>query len=180
MMALKPLKENEVVIRLPKELIFNVDAAEKSELGPYFKKLREEGIELDEDTILILFTVHQKFHSKNSFWEPYLSLLPESLPMGLFFSAGEFLFLDGTTLLYDIIDVKDNVRQSHERLFPLLTEKFPEIFPEEVFNYENFLWARAMFDSRGFRIKIHGKEKNCLLPFVDLLNSSSYPTLDGN
>jgi len=36
-----------------------------------------------------------------------------------------------------------------------------------------------MFDSRGFLIKIDGIERNCLLPFVDFLNTSHFPILDG-
>lgn len=60
--------------------------------------------------------------------------------------------LDGTPLMMDILTIKETLLASYNGLFPSLSEQYPEVFPEEHFTYEQFIWARAMFDSRGFLI----------------------------
>jgi hypothetical protein len=88
--------------------------------------------------------------------------------------------LDGFPLMIDIIESRDQLRLVYETLFPKLSDELPQLFSEEVYTYESFLWARAIFDSRGFSLDFEGKGlKNCLLPFIDMLNTSHYPNLDG-
>ena len=54
--------------------------------------------------------------------------------------------------------------------FPELSNYYPEVFVASAFTFENFLWARGLFDSRAINMKIGGEVKTCLVPFVDMIN----------
>jgi hypothetical protein len=53
------------------------------------------------------------------------------------------------------------------------------VFPAERFTLEEFIWARAMFDSRGFSVQLDGETRKCLLPVIDSMNSSRAPQMEG-
>ena len=108
-------------------------------------------LETDPDTILLLFTIHERYNPASP-WAPYFALLPDSIPSGLFFEGMDLKALDGSPLMMDILTIKENLLNSYNALFPSLSEQHPQVFPEVRFTYENFIWARAMFDSRGFLI----------------------------
>ena len=50
-------------------------------LGSIFKEI--EG--LDDDTILMLFVIYERFINENSFWKPYFGVLPDVFPTALNF-----------------------------------------------------------------------------------------------
>ena len=83
------------------------------------------------------------------------------------------------------------MRAFHEMLFPKyepqnitirkflmlsyrLSNYYPTIFPEEIFTYENFLWARSLFDSRSIKLKMGEKILPCLIPMADMLNHNPH------
>lgn len=146
------------MISLPRKIIFNIDAAMSSPLAKIFEEL-----ETDPDTILLLFTIHERYNA-GSPWAPYLDLLPEAIPSGLFFEGMDLKALDGSPLMMDILTIKENLLNSYNALFPDLSERYPDTFPSDRFTYDNFVWARAMFDSRGFLI---GAQSSHLIPFSD-------------
>lgn len=53
----------------------------KQNLGPIFREI--EG--LDDDTILMLFVIYERFNNANSFWKPYFDVLPDIFPTALNF-----------------------------------------------------------------------------------------------
>ena len=78
----------------------------------------------------------------------------------------------------DIVMAKEQLQSYYDSIFPSLSEQAPQMFPESIYTFENFLWARSVFESRGFSFTINGQVRNCLLPFVDMLNTSNYPQLE--
>jgi hypothetical protein len=165
---------DEVVIRLPRHMVFSIESALQSkELGPLFAQLKHEGV-LDDDTILMLFTIHEK-HNPNSFWRPYFDILPASLPTAMFFNDREIALLTGFPLHTELQTLIARLRQSYQSLFPMLSESYPNSFPAHIYTWENFVWARAIFDSRGFSFEVF---RNCLLPFIDSMNTDDYAHIE--
>jgi len=96
-----------VILEIPRNLLFNIDAAyESPKLGKIFKEI--EG--LHDDSILILFLIYETFLNQESFWKPYFDTLPELLSSPLLFDVQELLQLDGTSLLEETIQVKEQLR----------------------------------------------------------------------
>jgi hypothetical protein len=141
-------------------------------LGPIFSQLAQ----LDEDTILILFVIYEKFANPNSFWKPYLDLLPESIDSGLFFDSTERSYAAGTMLEYEMAMTLEQFENVYGEIVECI-QPFKDVFTAELCSLDHFLWARAMFDSRGFNLNIKGKARNCLLPFIDSINTMHYSHL---
>eukprot|EP00026_Physarum_polycephalum_P004495 Phypoly_transcript_04516.p1 GENE.Phypoly_transcript_04516~~Phypoly_transcript_04516.p1 ORF type:complete len:687 (+),score=134.99 Phypoly_transcript_04516:103-2163(+) len=167
MAATKQLNEGEIAVMIPRNMIINVETAyADAKLGPIFKEI--EG--LDDDTILMLYVIYERFNNETSFWKPYFGVLPDIFPTALNFGVTGFLELEGTPLVDELFQARDHLRAFHEMLFPKLSDYYPTIFPEAIFTYENFLWARSLFDSRSIKLKIGEKILPCLIPMADMLN----------
>lgn len=153
-------------------LFMSIFAANKSALGPHLAQLES----LDDDSKLILFVMHEKFVNPASFWKPYLDLLPETIDSALYFDESDLEYLDGTHLA---IEIRMNLEHLHESYASIMTAVagMPEVFSPLAFTWERFRWTRAIFDSRGFNLTLKGQARNCLLPFIDSLNTTHYTHL---
>jgi len=138
-----------------------------------FQQLLQQGVH--EDTILLVYTIHERFNLQSK-WAPYFAILPKQVEIGITLPLEELIQLEGVPLLMDIVMAKERLQLSYDMIFPALTEQVPNIFPEHIYTFENFLWAASIFESRAFAFTI-GSAKNCLLPYVDMLNTSHFPQL---
>lgn len=137
-------------------------------LGSIFEQLES----LDDDSKLMLFVIYEKFENPKSFWKPYLDLLPASIDSALYFGDEDIEYLNGTTLGMEIQMTQKHLREAYDAIVDTIGGRWPEAF--SCLSWERFKWARAMFDSRGFNLTLQGKARNCLLPFIDSLNTMHY------
>jgi len=123
----------------------------------------------------------KKFVNPSSRWKPYFDILPEidELTSAQVFYAFEMKEVEEKPLMPQLLEMRASLRESYYNIFPALSTNQPQHFPSVSFSWENFLWARAIFDSRGFSMKIGGVIRNCLIPFVDMCNTCIYSQLDG-
>jgi hypothetical protein len=172
-MALKSVVgANEPMIECDAGLFLSIFSAMRSEaLGEAFQALPD----LDDDSKLIIFVIYEKFVNPNSFWKAYLSHLPEVVDSALFFVEEDLEYLSGTTLGLEIGMIQEHFYTSYQEIMTTLATN--PIFDPEVFTWERFKWARAIFDSRGFNLTLKGKARNCLLPFIDSINSTHFTHL---
>lgn len=65
------------------------------------------------------------------------------------------------------------VNESYDALFPLLSETWPDTFPETVFSRKNFVWAVQLWGSYGMKLKFPDSEiKTGIAPVACFLNHS--------
>lgn len=84
--------------------------------------------------------------------------------------------LYGTLLLDEIMQAKEHLRAQYDKLFPALCNEHPDIFPRELYTWEQFLWACELWYSNSMKIMFaDGKLRTCLIPIAGLLNHSIYP-----
>jgi len=100
------IDEGDVVVEIPEALLFNAKRAHESELAPIFAEV--EG--LDDDSVLLLFLIYEKFVNPSSKWKPYFDSLPQTFSTALGFDVYELLELDGTSLMEETIAVKEHIR----------------------------------------------------------------------
>lgn len=172
-MALKcAVEANKPVIECDAGLFLSYFSALNSAvLGPIFKEL-----DLDEDSTLILFVIYEKFGNPKSFWRAYLDLLPASVDSALYFDDADLAFAAGTMLEMEVTMTVDHLKTTYDDIVARLGPH-KQHFPPEVLNWHNYRWARAMFDSRGFNLTLRGKARNCLLPYIDSINTTHYSHL---
>lgn len=153
-------------------VFMSIFAAEKSTLGPHLAQLDT----LDDDSKLILFVIHEKFVNPTSFWRPYLELLPEVIDSALYFDENDLEYLNGTHLAIEIRMTLEHLRESYGNIMTAVAG-MPQVFDPIAFSWERFRWTRAIFDSRGFNLTLKGRARNCLLPYIDSLNTTHYTHL---
>eukprot|EP01100_Stratorugosa_tubuloviscum_P003934 TRINITY_DN195_c1_g6_i2.p1 TRINITY_DN195_c1_g6~~TRINITY_DN195_c1_g6_i2.p1 ORF type:complete len:642 (+),score=255.60 TRINITY_DN195_c1_g6_i2:21-1946(+) len=171
------IEDDEIIFQLPRNLILNANSARGSIIECVLENFL--GSIPDDDTLLIVFILYEKFANPNSFWKAYLDFLPNSIDLCLLYDSIELSELSGIPLLSDVYEARQNLLENFELLFPALTEFAPDLFSQSYCTWENFLWIRSIFDSRAFLMRIDDRDVNCLLPLVDLCNTSHYPLLSG-
>lgn len=69
--------------------------------------------------------------------------------------------------------LSQHLRAQYDKLFPALCNEHPDIFPQELYTWEQFLWACELWYSNSMKIMFaDGKLRTCLIPIAGFLNHS--------
>ncbi|CAI9098515.1 OLC1v1035179C1 [Oldenlandia corymbosa var. corymbosa] len=169
--ATENLKVGDIAMEIPLSLLICDKDVIESDMFPILKKI--DGIE--SETMLLLWSMKEK-HNLHSKYKLYFESLPEAFNTGLSFGVSAIMGLDGTILLEEIVQAKEHLRTQYEQLFPAICESHPDIFPAELYTWEQFLWACELWYSNSMKIMFDdGKLRTCLVPIAGFLNHSTCP-----
>ncbi|XP_020264358.1 ribulose-1,5 bisphosphate carboxylase/oxygenase large subunit N-methyltransferase, chloroplastic-like isoform X2 [Asparagus officinalis] len=110
---------------------------------------------------------------KSSRWSRYISALPRQPYSLLYWTRSELdQYLAASQIRERAIERITDVTGTYNDLKIKIFSKYPELFPEEVFNMETFRWSFGILFSRLVRLpSMDGKV--ALVPWADMLNHSS-------
>ncbi|KAH6819279.1 SET domain-containing protein [Perilla frutescens var. frutescens] len=169
--AREDLKVGDIALEIPVSVIISGELLHESDMFPIFEKI--DGI--SEETMLLLWSMKEK-HRKESRFRLYFDTLPENFNTGLSFGIDAIMALDGTLLLEEIVQAKEHLRAQYDELFPALSDNYPDIFPSELYTWEQFLWACELWYSNSMKVIFpDGKLRTCLIPVAGFLNHSICP-----
>uniref|UniRef100_A0A5B6YT39 Putative SET domain-containing protein n=1 Tax=Davidia involucrata TaxID=16924 RepID=A0A5B6YT39_DAVIN len=169
--AVEDLIVGDVALEIPVSVIISEELVHESDMFPLLGKI--DGI--SSETMLLLWSMKEK-HNHNSKFKFYFDTLPEVFNTGLSFGIDAIMDLDGTLLLEEIVQSKEHLRTQYDELFPALCNDHPDIFPPEMYTWEQFLWACELWYSNGLKVMFtDGKLKTCLIPIAGFLNHSICP-----
>lgn len=169
--AKEDLKVGDIALEIPASLVISENLVCETDMFPILDKI--EGI--SSETMLLLWSMKEK-HNSNSKFKLYFDTLPAAFNTGLSFGVNAIMALDGTILLEEIVQAKEHLRNQYEQLFPVLYENYPEVFPPELYTWEQFLWACELWYSNSMKIMFSdGKLRTCLIPVAGFLNHSTCP-----
>ncbi|KAJ2684657.1 hypothetical protein H4R19_006868, partial [Coemansia spiralis] len=115
--------------------------------------------------LLCTFLVHQRFVAcEDSFWKPYLDILPDDISTPLCFTAAELGPLKGTPMEHAVADRRAVLEAEHRDA----QRAAAAVVPEAEFGFDRYLWAANVVSSRGFGQAMGGT--NVLLPLLDMMN----------
>jgi histone-lysine N-methyltransferase SETD3 len=118
----------------------------------------------DEKTYLLAFLLQEKERGEDSFWKPYLDVLPRSFPTHpFFFDEHELLLLNGSFLR----GLAGFQRKSQADRHAHLCQHVPGF---ERFSFAEFVWAHFAVVSRAFSVTQDGHTSSWLVPLVDMIN----------
>ncbi|KAL8639288.1 MAG: hypothetical protein Q9226_008885 [Calogaya cf. arnoldii] len=136
---------------------------------------------VNQSTVAAFFLAEQRLKGPDSFWFPYVRLLPNEAEMStpLWFKDEEFIYLKGTNLLS-----KDGPREqtSVGRWEGMHREQWEQAIAAlkdagelaGEFTWELFLWAGTIFSSRSFTSNLLLMSNNdsfpLLYPVIDIFN----------
>ncbi|KAK9462605.1 uncharacterized protein V1516DRAFT_699914 [Lipomyces oligophaga] len=139
-----------------------------------YEKVREFWkLESPADPVIAirLFLCCQRLRGPASFWDPYISILPDSFDTPLYFSDLELELLRGTNIYGEIGLRREAWYQEWQNAVTLL----PTNENKELYTFELYLWACTVLTSRSFPSKIvlpnsPLESYPVLIPLVDSLN----------
>ncbi|OLY79519.1 Ribosomal lysine N-methyltransferase set10 [Smittium mucronatum] len=109
---------------------------------------------------------------ENSFWWPYLDILPIRFSSTNNFTQEEFDLLKGTPLEFSAIERKKDLQQLYEEFIFELKKKNLDL---SVYTWDNFIWAYSVFESRAFIKDLIDPNPDIpnseiLIPYLDFAN----------
>eukprot|EP00439_Symbiodinium_sp_Y106_P051294 s4326_g6.t2 len=172
LVARRDIEQYEDLARVPKPLLLTKESS--------CEVFGEECIpsDMSEYPAIALHLIYEKFVKKEeSFWAPYIAVLPSTEEVGASFSwEDEELntLLNGSICRNMSLYLKEQVRDELERHQATIFKQFPEKFPADAFTYDNYVWAYAILFSRAVRLDFpDGQDEEdtvALVPYIDLIN----------
>lgn len=174
--AREDINEDDVYLSIPWKLVISEDKIVESEHSASFRIL-EDQYGFTMSLKLITFLLLEKNKGPRSFWKPYIDTLPASFNTPLFWTDEDLSELKGTGVPEDAMSWRENAKREYERFERGLKSDVGEaMFGVEYaksFDFDEFLWANAILDSRT--IWIDGRYR-CFLPMLDMVNCKDHPT----
>ncbi|XVF70025.1 hypothetical protein PTKIN_Ptkin11bG0128200 [Pterospermum kingtungense] len=169
--AMEDLEVGDIAMEIPASIIISEDLVHKSDMYQILEKI--DG--MSSETMSLLWSMKEK-HNHNSQFKIYFDTLPENFNTGLSFGVEAIMALDGTLLFEEIMQAKEHLRVQYDELFPALSNDHPDIFPPELYTWEQFLWACELWYSNSMKIMFaDGKLRTCLIPVAGFLNHCLHP-----
>ncbi|XP_022731950.1 uncharacterized protein LOC111286311 isoform X2 [Durio zibethinus] len=166
--AMEDLEVGDIALEIPASIIISEDLVHKTDMYQILAKI--DG--MSSETMSLLWSMKEKYNC-NSQFKIYFDTLPENFNTGLSFGVEAIMALDGTLLFEEIMQAKEHLHLRYDELFPALSNEHPDIFPPELYTWEQFLWACELWYSNSMKILFaDGKLRTCLIPVGGFLNHS--------
>eukprot|EP00898_Chlorokybus_atmophyticus_P003486 jgi/Chlat1/4138/Chrsp269S00809 len=160
LVATQDISEKSTVVSVPEKLCLNIEAARASSIGQFCDGLRP--------WLVVALFLLKEMNDPNSFWQPYLHMLPRNLDSPIYWTDEELSLLQGSQLLSSAEGYRDYVRSEFDQLQAGVFAARPDLFDSSTFTYDNLLWAFGILRSRVFP-PLDG-DNIALVPLVDLAN----------
>eukprot|EP00933_Yihiella_yeosuensis_P061939 TRINITY_DN64819_c0_g1_i1.p1 TRINITY_DN64819_c0_g1~~TRINITY_DN64819_c0_g1_i1.p1 ORF type:complete len:567 (-),score=60.43 TRINITY_DN64819_c0_g1_i1:48-1748(-) len=192
LVATEAISRHQIFGQVPLNCTMSVEGAEATEhLGPVLRFMREnlkwdkgrafgqEPMVGNEDTVIALMVIvfAERCQKSNSFYAPYLSLLPKTFDTPFYWNAKEMSAIRHTEL-QRLIREQERVRDLFLGGLKGIAEAFPKLFPRKYVTSKNLLWAYTVVDSRFVPVEnMPGGFKGALVPFADMANQIGFRPL---
>lgn len=169
LVALKNVRKGEKLLFVPPSLVITADSEWScAEAGNVMRKYS-----VPDWPLLATYLISEASFMKSSRWSRYISALPRQPYSLLYWTRSELdQYLIASQIRERAIERITDVTGTYNDLKMRIFSKFPDLFPEEVFNMETFRWSFGILFSRLVRLpSMDGKV--ALVPWADMLNHSS-------
>uniref|UniRef100_K3X8I1 SET domain-containing protein n=1 Tax=Globisporangium ultimum (strain ATCC 200006 / CBS 805.95 / DAOM BR144) TaxID=431595 RepID=K3X8I1_GLOUD len=169
--TLEDIATNEPMLQIPEKLVISERRCWED---PRLKDILEANRDVfsRDDPVLALFLVQEMLRGDDSFFEPYLSILPypESIQD---WSDDELAELRDRRLVDAAKRRRSEIDTFYDRVFTLLDTKYPGVFPREQYTRDKFAFAWKTIQARTFGRRLPW---TALVPFADCLNHRNVAT----
>lgn len=169
--AASDIKGGELFITIPRKLTISAETARNSELGPLIEK--DNILRVMQNACLVLHVYCEKL-KKNSFWKPYLDILPTSYSTTLYFTVEEMQALKGSPAFGEALKLYRNIARQYAYLYQRLHQVCPETAKLPLrrnFTFDDHRWAVSTVITRQNKIPCTtGEPTLALIPMWDMCN----------
>lgn len=169
--AVTDIKSGELFATIPRKLLMSAETARNSELGPLIAK--DNILRVMQNACLVLHVYSEKLKG-NSFWKPYLDILPTSYSTVLYFSIEEMQELKGSPAFGEALKLYRNIARQYAYLYQRVHQVCPETANLPLrnnFTFDNHRWAVSTVITRQNKIpSTTGEPTLALIPMWDMCN----------
>jgi len=171
-MARVDIDAGEAMMEIPLKLIINpARCYENLNLAPVYW-MNRDFFEADDDAIIAVFLMHERLKGEESFWSPYLDILPDPHGVGDW-SREEQLELQDRDLVGEARRRPVSLQMLYQRIQAMLFSAASDTLEPDDFSFELFRWAWMVIQSRAFGRRLPW---TALVPFADCLNHANVQT----
>eukprot|EP00118_Oscarella_pearsei_P012390 m.91052 g.91052 ORF g.91052 m.91052 type:complete len:505 (+) comp36674_c0_seq6:3118-4632(+) len=156
--ALRDIEEHELFLSIPYKLMMTTLTAKESTLGPLAKSDRL--LQSVPNVSLSLFLLCEHFNP-DSFWGPYIDMLPEAYSVPLYFSIEEVQLLEGSPAYLEALNQNRSIARQYAYLHQMIYSH-PEakrvVLSQRPFTYADYRWAVSSVMTRQNRIPVSDGE----------------------
>lgn len=160
--CIRGINKKECILYIPPTHIITLELAQSSPIG---QKMLANNLKLlsPKHCYLSTFIIQEKRKS-DSFWAPYIRILPEYFKnFPIFFTEEEKEYLAGTAFI-DLVNEKiTDIKEDYDTICSVAPE-FAEV------SFEEFCRVRMAVSSRIFGMEIEKKSTDGFVPLADMLN----------
>nr|CCA21071.1 conserved hypothetical protein [Albugo laibachii Nc14] len=168
--AAKSLQKGEITMEIPFHLTISKVTAMQSDL----RQILQDKNELDQDEIVALFLMIERFKSSDSFFEPFIQSLPSQFDLPIFWNDSDFAELEGTNVALLAKIMRKQIEADFQAIhIPLLRayEERLNLRTSEI-SISDYEWALSIIWTRAFGITRYGEYLRVLCPALDMFNHS--------
>lgn len=173
--AQKDIQEGDAIMKIPANILIRNSKLKSS----VFKDF--EWTPSFEFEPIMVYLLLEKANSK-SVWKPYLDVLPVNFDFHPYFWSNEDLNeLEGTGLVQVLQNNKAALQQTHEKLLENFVRPNSNIFPEQLFSWDNYFWAYLTVSTRSWAVKFSDMDEAdyVMVPLADFLNHDPTAAVGG-
>uniref|UniRef100_A0A0B7BBI2 protein-histidine N-methyltransferase n=1 Tax=Arion vulgaris TaxID=1028688 RepID=A0A0B7BBI2_9EUPU len=172
--AAQDFKEGDRLLCIPRKLMMTVDTANESALGPLIAE--DKILQVMPNVTLALHLLNERF-SKQSFWKPYIDILPSQYSTPLYWKPVDLQHLKGSPVQDDAVNQYRNIARQYAYFYRLLQKNpLANTLPlKDNFTYENYRWAVSSVMTRQNQIPARDGSRSTLglIPLWDMCNHTN-------
>ncbi|KAH9507193.1 Histone-lysine N-methyltransferase setd3 [Bulinus truncatus] len=169
--ANKDLKESDKLLHIPRKLMMTVDSAKQSSLGSLISE--DKILQVMPNVTLALHLLNEKLNPQ-SFWKPYIDILPSQYLTPLYWSSEDLQHLHGSPVKGDAINQYRNIARQYAYFYRLLQKQQDDrnLFLKNHFTFDNYRWAVSSVMTRQNQIPASDGSRATLglIPLWDMCN----------
>lgn len=167
--AKKDFKEESLILTVPRKLLLTQHDALESELKAFITV--DPLLQTMPNITLSLYLLLIK-SDPDSFWTPYINVLPQKYSTILYFSAEDFAELKPSPVLEQSLKLFRSIARQYAYFYnKVFTMDLPVVKKlRDIYCYENYRWAVTTVMTRQNNVRLTNYDTNAFIPLWDMCN----------
>lgn len=166
------IEENELWLTVPRSMMLSQESCASSAIGALISK--DPILSQMPNISLALYLLHERCNPE-SFWSPYIKILPDSYDTPMYFTLEELQSLRGSNAFDEAIKLCRNVARQYAYFCKIIKSDAQDLALKDWFTYDSYRWAVSTVMTRqNFVPTQDGSNKQLVLvPLWDMCNHSN-------
>ncbi|KAL0829216.1 hypothetical protein ABMA28_004047 [Loxostege sticticalis] len=167
--AVKEFKEDSLILTVPTKVMMTEKNAQESELSAFIQI--DPLLQNMPNITLALFLLLEK-NNPESFWKPYIDILPEKYSTILYFRLEELAALKPSPVFESSLKLYRSIARQYAYFYNKIhTLDLPVLKKlQDIFTFDNYRWAVSTVMTRQNNIQLGDSDVTAFIPLWDMCN----------